>query len=503
MPRNRNLSELYATLRRETQPYTTNNLEPLYLSDDDISGSGYTIRINNPENEEQHEMTVIQKDLVRLRTTFCADLVFTDNHPVGTFCFASGSRGNVITRSELYVVYEDCGSRVRVVNYEGCCARVECATMRFFVGNDDVVRYFCNNLSEALGTDWCESSIKYALTVMHDQHEDIYNSYVHLPVCAECGNPVYHRYSTFYGTYICSDCAETRYYSCNRCGTMLKVDDIEITRNGARLCPNCSKRLFVLPYHRYYPKIQFYGDSKCNSEPYMGFELEVDFGGESDSNVAQIMPIINKAGNGEIFAYCSHDGSLTDGLEIITQPATLRYHQSIKGVYNDMAQKLKSMGYSSHDTTTCGFHVHVNRDYFGDKEKVAIERVILIVEKFWNEMCIFARRPERRMERYSKKRPTSISIDEYMERADKSQEHDWHYYAVNIANRDTIEFRMFKGTLNVNTIMATLNLVENICKAAKCKTAEELNRMKFEDFLTTPLMRKYYARHACVPDFEE
>jgi len=456
------------------------------------------------EKAEEEKMTKVQRDLQKLKTTFGNDMEFTNSHSVGTFCFLSNRSGSTIdVESDLYVVYEECGlGRVRVVRSDGNCGRIETENFNFFVGNDAVVKSYCQMMNYRIEADYADSSIIYAVKVMSELHKEIFDTYVHLPVCADCGKPMYHRFSTVYGTNVCADCID-KYYRCSKCNTFVKPEDTERTREGAYLCPTCHKRHFVLPYHRYYPRIKFYGDAKGDSEPYMGFELEVDFGGESSCNVAEIMPVINKADSNEIFAYCSHDGSLQDGFEIITQPATLRYHQSIKGIYNDVAQKLKAMGYSSHDTTTCGFHVHVNRDFFEEKEKVAIERIILLTEKFWNEICIFARRPERRLERYAKKRPTSISIDEYMERADKSGEHDYHYYAVNIANANTIEFRMFKGTLNVNTIMVTLQLVENICKAAKYMTVDELRRMKFDQLLTTPQMRKYYARHAAVPDFEE
>lgn len=501
------LSSATITSTRQPQPVPVG----FDINWDNVSLGEYTKKyvmdnyvLNNSEREEEAGMTKEQKYLAKLRRSFGEELEFTDSHNIGTFCFFPNRVEDTISIEDLYLVYGIYSpSRVRIVRYDGNYGRIETDELRFFKPNNNTLTVFCREMGRCIDADWIDDSAQYAINVLQEMYSDVYNQYIHLPICAECGKPMIHRYHTFYGTEVCTECISTKYYSCNKCNIMLKAEDTEVCRNGSRLCPTCSKRNFVLPYHHFYPKIKFYGDSKANTEPYMGFELEVDFGGESSSNVAEIMPIINKAGQNEIFAYCSHDGSLNDGFEIITQPATLRYHQSIKGIYNDVAQKLKAMGYSSHDTSTCGFHVHVNRTYFGNKEEIAIERVILIVEKFWNEMCIFARRPERRMERYSKKRPTSISIEEYMERANKSGEHEWHYYAVNVANSDTIEFRMFKGTLNVNTIMATLNLVENICKVAKTKPADEINRMKFEDLLTTPLMRKYYARHACVPDFEE
>lgn len=37
---------------------------------------------------------------------------------------------------------------------------------------------------------------------------------------------------------------------------------------------------------------------------------------------------------------------------------------------------------------------------------------------------------------------------------------------VNLTNYDTIEFRMFRGTLKLNTLIATLQMVDRICEVA-------------------------------------
>lgn len=320
--------------------------------------------------------------------------------------------------------------------------------------------------------------------------------------CAACGCPAIPKI-TVEGVEYCNDCYHERYTSCNRCGRAIKRGEETLDRNGYCLCADCNKRHWVLPYHSYYPEVEFYGENKGNSVPYMGFELEVDCGGEKDGNVSKIMPLLNNEKSGKVFAYCSHDGSLQNGFEIITQPATMQYHASISDVYNRAIQKLKAMGYASHETTTCGFHVHFNRDFFGDNQTECIKRLIFMTEKFWDELCVFARRPERRLTHYAKKVSDSMEIKEYMEKANRSGRHEYHYFAVNIANENTIEFRMFRGTLNLNTIMATLQLVNNMAITAKNKTMEEIKAMRFEDLLTTTGQRKYWARHKAVADFEE
>ena len=52
--------------------------------------------------------------------------------------------------------------------------------------------------------------------------------------------------------------------------------------------------------------------------------------------------------------------------------------------------------------------------------------------------------------------------------------HGGRYTCVNLTNRDTIEFRMFRGTLKYNTLIATLQLVDRICDVAIYLSDDEL-----------------------------
>lgn len=302
------------------------------------------------------------------------------------------------------------------------------------------------------------------------------------------------------GKKLCSRCYAEQVTTCSSCNETILRNEAERTREGNYLCPNCAKREKILPYHRNYPVVKFFGNNKDNKVPYLGVELEVDEGGENHSNAKKLMHKINPADT--LFAYCSHDGSLNNGFEIITQPATLEYHYSIKDVYERSFQMLKSNGYLSHDTTTCGLHVHFNRNFYAENEELYISRLLFMVEKFWDELVIFARRPECRMERYSKK-ISPMEITEYIHRSNRSNSHDFHYYAVNLANDDTIEFRMFKGTLNASTLMATLQLVSNMILFAKEKPVEELQAMNFSELVTGTNMKRYWKRRCEISDTEE
>ena len=68
------------------------------------------------------------------------------------------------------------------------------------------------------------------------------------------------------------------------------------------------------------------------------------------------------------------------------------------------------------------------------------------------------------------------------------------YHAVNIANEHTIEFRMFRGTLKYNTLIATLELLDCIIDAAIYLTDDDLKAMSWSSFVlgcTQPELMQY------------
>ena len=276
---------------------------------------------------------------------------------------------------------------------------------------------------------------------------------------------------------------------CSRCGTMFEiVEGDEPCAADNMLCPPCRSRRFITPYHHYRPQLTFY---KKGSEDdlFLGVELEVDDGGEIHEHAARVMDIVNENG---MFIYCSHDGSLSEGFEIITMPATNAYHHSIRDTYEKMGRELKEMGYHSHNTSTCGIHVHFNRNFFGKNEEEDISKLLYLVEKFWDEIVIFSRRDYRSLDRYAKKPDTPS--DEFIDEWNKSDSHDGHYYAVNITNSDTIELRMFRGTLNMDSYMAILDFVDRLARVAKEKTVNEIQSLPFEALLSDSAAKYYKTR---------
>ena len=302
-------------------------------------------------------------------------------------------------------------------------------------------------------------------------------------ICSRCGERVYRDDNAGdENTPLCQPCYDRHYTSCERCGRIIHVDDAyyEDDDEDDPLCYDChthARRNKRIEDYYYKPEPLFRG----NGSRYFGVELEIDGAGEDDTSAGQIMEIAN--GNGLENLYCKHDGSLDDGFEMVTHPMTLEYHMK-EMPWARILQEAIHLGYTSHQATTCGLHVHVNRDAFGDTEEdqdAVIARILFFFESFWTELLKFSRRTPRQLERWAARYGYKDQPKELLDHAKKGY-HGGRYTSVNLTNVDTIEFRIFRGTLKYNTLIATLQLLDRICDVAICLTDDQIKAMSWTTF---------------------
>ncbi|MHC1694070.1 MAG: amidoligase family protein [Eubacteriales bacterium] len=142
------------------------------------------------------------------------------------------------------------------------------------------------------------------------------------------------------------------------------------------------------------------------------------------------------------------------------------------------------LGYTSHIAETCGLHVHVSREYFGNgyrQQEAAIARVLFFIESHFNEMLKFSRRTMSQMNRWAARYGYKEHPRDILDHAKSSNQ--GRYSAINLQNSYTIEFRMFRGTLKYNTFIAVLQMVSHICKAAISMSDDDFKAMSWQDFV--------------------
>ncbi len=65
---------------------------------------------------------------------------------------------------------------------------------------------------------------------------------------------------------------------------------------------------------------------------------------------------------------------------------------------------------------------------------------------------------------------------------------------LNFSNAKTIEFRLFRGTLKLNTLLATLQMVDKICETAMHLDDDDVTEMSWSEFMsyiTEPRLIQY------------
>ncbi len=207
---------------------------------------------------------------------------------------------------------------------------------------------------------------------------------------------------------------------------------------------------------------------------YMGVELET----ECDRGTRQKCYNHIDAAIGH-FTIMKEDGSLHNGLEIVSAPATLEHHRS---AWDKLLLKLPS-GLSSWSSGRCGIHIHVSRsaltaldigklckfvNFKGNRQLIES-----VAGRYNAEYCNVTD-----LERsYDSGAPTTLSIEEMARRCSSK------YNALNTSPSETIEFRLFRGTLNKAALMKNIEFVHAACKYVRQVKVDDIGQDSFRVWL--------------------
>lgn len=228
----------------------------------------------------------------------------------------------------------------------------------------------------------------------------------------------------------------------------------------------------------------------------LGAEIEVggnnNISSDNDKNstVKKCIQIMNGSDSDEEnLIYSTHDSTVQ--IEFDTMPCSLEFHKN-KMNYREMFEYLDKEGYKGHDCETAGLHIHANRSYLGKSrisQELVISKILYILEKFNDEICVIARRDNDYSEFVGSKKEENSLVELYRKYKDHGKR-----AALNLQHKDTIEFRMFRSTLKYETFILTLEFVKNIIDYAKSVDIEEIELAKWSDLMNcfSSELRKYY-----------
>lgn len=291
------------------------------------------------------------------------------------------------------------------------------------------------------------------------------------------------------GTIICDDCYDDHWATCASCGRLVHIDDAQFDEDDDEYyCPDCAV-CNVIHSYGYKPRPIFGttdGNDGFNSyngtDLTFGVELECDKGRDPRKAAKAVCELTDRL-------YCKHDGSLSNGYEIVTHPGTLAWHMN-SFPWAAVCKVSLDHGFKSHDAQTCGLHIHIGNAQFGstwEKRRDVMAKLAALVDVLWPEVEQFSRRGRGGCERWASRNNVVRSIRPGMDDARACRamydaaDRSGRYVAVNTQNDSTVELRFNRGSLKPVTILASLQLASNLAKFAMTHTVNECLDAKWDD----------------------
>ena len=306
--------------------------------------------------------------------------------------------------------------------------------------------------------------------------------------CANCGGTMPHGEGTTvtgrWGRHMqwCPSCADQDSWCCEQCDERFDCGCAQPSVVGEEyLCESCAEDAemqngnVIGDYHN--------SARRCATSPmpsdwtaahggrYLGVELEMErrgSGGNIHELAAELLQSVNPT-QGAPLLFAERDGSLRDGFELITQPMGLDAQRAlwVRVLSLDTARHFRS-----HDTETCGLHVHVSRA--GLSQLTIAKTVVFLNDPATEELIRAVAR--RYNTGYCHRKPCKLSRDA-VRGSDR-------YEMLNTTGRHTVEFRIFRGSLRAETVLGCVEFAHAVlCWAAEASCAETTGAAAVPSFL--------------------
>lgn len=339
--------------------------------------------------------------------------------------------------------------------------------------------YYCNYCYDLVIAD-CEVCGETELIVDGIYEDDKF-------YCTQCHEEIYDRcYScdtvtrrsemcvSDIGDSYCNYCYDEVYTNCDMCGQeTFREESYYSERDDQTYCSCCydsceNNHCEYLHDYNYKPHLVYYGKSKF----YLGIELECDNGNDFD--------IVEKLSENKEL-YFKEDGSLQCGFEMVSMPMTLKCHQDYK--WSNILKNIRLSGFTSFDAGTCGLHIHVPKSLLTQSQQIKLAMLVYTNPEYFQKL---AQRSKTIYAKYKKLNSMKETIKSTAYNNDR-------FEAINFQNSETIEFRMFKGTLKHTSFLACIELVHALISFVKAvKTSDICKKNMFKsDFRNGEAYRNF------------
>ena len=282
--------------------------------------------------------------------------------------------------------------------------------------------------------------------------------------------------------FMCNDCFKSRisvYHKCLVCGTYTSNENI--------ICDSCMSGVYLKNINSYGTKPNpVFKNYKYDKNIPLGkryYGLELEYSNTDSVKVKEKMFDLYK----DKWLYNKSDGSLSDGVEIVTSPCD---YKSIMWLLDKMKEPIKKITDKTKYTQNAGIHIHVS------KKSVPAYNIYKLsyllnnrqAKELSSIMFYLSGRNAKVSDNYLGRYAKIGDISGFKNETDR-------YLALNLTNAHTIEFRIFKTTNNMDKVKSYINFVESMIKFVDITPFKDVNLNNYLLYLlNNPFDEKINAR---------
>ena len=259
------------------------------------------------------------------------------------------------------------------------------------------------------------------------------------------------------GQLICTKCKDELYKYCSDCKREVYVKEIPLVAypdsSKSQLCPACyyNRKSKPIQCYTFKPLPVFKGNKGCG-QLYLGLEIEMECDGNRSDSIARYVRDETNAKCGHELIYCKSDSSVPSGFEVVTHPMNWEWLKKNRKKFTFLFETAKEFGCKSgcdNNACRCGIHIHMSRDAFTHTMLLKFTRFIYENKPFIYK--ISERKDKNWFEQYCSLDGLGKHQFVHVAKTNKKYDHRKHS-ALSFASPDTIELRIFDGTIDVNTL---------------------------------------------------
>ncbi len=195
------------------------------------------------------------------------------------------------------------------------------------------------------------------------------------------------------------------------------------------------------------------------------FGVELEMEPDDDHTQSSLCDALgNRDGDGANYILCS-DGSLDDGVEVITIPRTLAQHQQ-SDLWTDICRAAQTAGKSGKGTENCGLHVHINRKAL---TPLTVGKMLVFINSKKTQHLVTTV-AQRTGQEWARRSPKKFS--------DGRNVDSMHYDALGLTSKGTCELRIFRGNLRKERVLKAIEFAHALVRFCQNTGMQDIENPK-------------------------